>query len=297
MVSSHRRATLRPAALIQRALLHAALLLISFVCLLPLILVLSASFSSERAITEYGYTLLPREWSTFAYEYILTDPRQLVSAYSVTIGVTVIGTAAGLLIMAMLAYGLSRKQFVLRRPLSFYVFFTMLFNGGLVPWYILIVNYLQLKNSLAVLILPYLVVPWFVLLLRTYFAGLPDELFDAARIDGAGEWRIFFQIVLPLARPALATVGLFIALMYWNDWWLALLFIEDQRLIPLQYLLFNIMRTIDFLAASPQTVGVPVPVQPARMALAVLAIGPIIFAALFVQRYFVRGITIGAIKE
>jgi putative aldouronate transport system permease protein len=173
----------------------------------------------------------------------------------------------------------------------------MLFNAGLVPWYMMITQGLHLKNTLAVLILPYLVVPWFVLLLRTYFTSLPEALIDAAKIDGAGEGRIFFQIVLPLSTPALATVGLFCMLMYWNDWWLGLLFIDDRTLYPLQLLLYTILKNIQFLAANPQTTGVAVPSQTVRMALAVLAIGPIVFAFLSVQRYFIRGITLGGIKD
>lgn len=273
------------------------LLALSVICLLPLILVISASLSDERALARSGYSILPREFSSFAYRYILTDASQIVRAYGVTTLVTLLGSAAGLLIMSLLAYGLSRKTFAFRRPLAFFVLFTMLFNAGLVPWYIVITQMLHLKNTLAVLILPYLVVPWYVLLLRTYFMSLPEALLDAARIDGAGEWRIFFQIVMPLSTPALATVGLFCMLMYWNDWWLGLLFIDERGLYPLQLLLYTILRNIQFLAANTQTTGVAVPAQTVRMALAVLAIGPIIFAFLTVQRYFIRGITLGGLKD
>jgi hypothetical protein len=142
--------------------------------------------------------------------------------------------------MSLLAYALSRSRFKYRKQLSFYVFFTMLFNGGLVPWYIWLTQGLHLKDKVEALILPYLIVPWFVLLLRTYFAQLPEELLDSARVDGAGEWRIFFQFVVPLSTPSLATIGLFCILMYWNDWWLALLFINEPKLHPLQYMLYTI---------------------------------------------------------
>jgi putative aldouronate transport system permease protein len=289
--SSHRAETA-----LAKTSIHLILTVISMIALLPFLLVVSASFSDEKAIARNGYTLFPTQFSTSAYEYILSDPGQIINSYAVTIAVTLIGSVLGLLLMAMLAYVLSRKDFFLRKPFSFYVFFTMLFNGGLVPWYILITQGLQLKNTLTVLIAPYLIVPWFVLLLRTFFTQLPEELFDAARMDGASEWRIFFRIVLPLSTPALATVGLFCILMYWNDWWLALLFIDDRRLMPLQYLLYNISSNIDFLTTAPQMLGVPVPALPARMAMAVIAIGPIALAYLFVQRYFVRGITVGAFK-
>jgi len=257
---------------------------------------ISASFSSETDISRYGYSLFPRSFTTAAYQYILQDPGQILTAYGVTITVTVIGTCLGVLIMALMAYPLSRKDFFLRKPLSFYVFFTLLFNGGVVPLYILVTHYLQLKDTLEALILPYLVMPWYVLLLRTYFAAVPRELIDAAKIDGSGEWRIFFQIVVPLSRPALATVALFSALVFWNDWYLALLFINSTNLVPLQYLLYQISTDITVLQTSSQAFGVQIPALSAQMAIAVLAVGPITLAFLFVQRYFVSGITLGGVK-
>jgi len=173
----------------------------------------------------------------------------------------------------------------------------MLFYGGLVPTYIVISQILGLRNNLLVLILPIMVVPTYVLILRTYFSALPEELIDAAKIDGAGEWRIFFQIVFPLSTPAFATIGLLCALMYWNDWFLSLLYIDDPQLYSLQYLLYRLLGNIQVLQVNPQVSPVAVPASPARMALAVLAIGPIIFAALAAQKYFVRGITLGGIRE
>ena len=279
-----------------RLIIHVVLASLSILFLLPLVLVISASLSDENAIGKFGYTLLPQQFSTFAYHYILQDPSQIVQAYGISILVTGVGSGLSLLVMSLLAYPLSRRDFGLRRPLSFYVFFTMLFNGGLVPFYILVTQYLHLQDNLLALILPYLVVPWFVLLLRTYFASLPPELIEAAKIDGAGEWRIFFRVVAPLSTPALATVGLFSMLLYWNDWWLGLLFINDTHLVPLQYLLYKLMTNISTLAANSQTTGVAIPAQSVRMAMAVLAIGPIAFAFLFVQRYFIRGITLGGLK-
>jgi putative aldouronate transport system permease protein len=198
--------------------------------------------------------------------------------------------------MALLAYPISRPDFRLRKPLSFYIFFTMLFNAGVVPLYIFVTDYLHLQDTLIILILPYLVVPWFVLLLRTFFSRLPQELLEAARIDGAGEWRTFFQIVLPLSTPSLATVGLFSMLLYWNDWWLSLLFIDNAKLFPLQYLLYRLITNIDAIAASSQMGGVQLPTDSVRMAMAILAIGPIVFAFAFIQRYFISGITLGGVK-
>lgn len=275
---------------------HLVLGLIGLACVIPMMLVISVSLSEEKALARNGYSLLPVGFSTFAYTYILQQPAQILQAYGVTIFVTVVGTLLGLLLCALLGYAISRKDYRLRGALSFYVFFTLLFNGGVVPFYILMTRYLGLKDNILALILPYLVTSWYVLILRTSFAQLPTELLDAARIDGAGEWRIFFQIVLPLSKPVLATIGLFFILRFWNDWFLALLFINDQHLFPLQYLLYVLMANINFLASNPHTTGMAIPTQSARMAMAVLAFGPALFSFLLLQKYFVRGITIGGLK-
>lgn len=280
--------------------LHAALLIITVLFLIPLVVVVSASFTDEIALTRNGYGLWPSQFSLDAYNYILLDPSQILRSYGVTISVTVIGTVLGLIVMSLLAYALARQDFTWRRPLAFFVFFTVLFNGGLVPTYILVTQYLKLRDTLWVLILPYLVVPWFVFLLRTYFLTLPKEFIESARIDGANEWQIYLNIILPLSTPALATIGLFCILMFWNDWWLALLYINERRLYPLQYLLFAILRNAEFLStnstASAMLTSVKVPLQTIRMAMAVIAIGPVAIAFLALQRYFVRGITLGGIK-
>ena len=281
-----------------RFFVHSGLFFISCLMILPMLLVVSASFSTDQDLVTSGYALLPQHFTFAAYQYILSDPGEVFNAYGVTLLITVIGTVVGVLIMALFAYALSRRSFTYRKFLAFAVFFTLLFNGGLVPAYILVTQYLHLKNTLMVLILPTLAVPWFILLLRTYFLGLPQELLDAAKIDGAGEWRIFFRIVIPLSTPALATIGLFSMLAYWNDWFTALLYIDDQRLFPLQYLLYQLTSSIDYLSshANTQTVGITVPVQSVRMAMVVIATGPIVFAFLLVKRYFVRGITVGSLK-
>src|SRR6266699_591470 len=200
--SQHSVRRIRPSRLV----MHAFLLLLSFLFLAPLILMISASFSSETAISQYGYSLFPRSFTTAAYQYILQDRSQILTAYGVTITVTLIGTCVGVLVMALLAYSLSRKDFFLRNPLSFYVFFTLLFNGGLVPLYILVTHYLQLQDTLAALILPYLVMPWYVLLLRTYFAALPSDLHHAAHTDPARHSRIIVPILVPLSRSVRAIV-------------------------------------------------------------------------------------------
>jgi putative aldouronate transport system permease protein len=276
--------------------IHTFVVLMCIAAVLPLLLIVAASFTDEQALTINGYQLVPSQWSLNAYTYLLREPDQLVRSYGVSLLVTTVGSALSLLIMSMLAYAISRRDFPLRNILAFYVFFTLLFNGGLVPYYILVMRTLQLKNNILALILPYLVMPFFVLLLRTYFAALPRELIEAAKVDGAGEWRIFFRIVVPLSTPALATVGLFSILLYWNDLWQALLFIDDQRLYPLQFLLYRLIHNVSILQENAVAQGTPQPYQSVRMAMAVLAIGPVLFAFLFTQRYFVRGITLGGIK-
>lgn len=282
-----------------RLAINTILLVISLACLLPFLVVLSASLSTENSLVNAGYTLWPQEFNTLAYEYLLVDSAQVMNAYLISLLVTGIGAPLSLLIMALVAYAMTRKHFQYRKAIAFYIFFTMLFSGGLVPSYILITQYLKLKDTLPVLILPSLVVGGWVLILRTYFRDLPEELLDAARIDGAGEWRTFFQIVVPLSTPGLATVGLFSALMYWNDWFTPLLYIEKAALFPIQYLLYTIVNNMDFLDLLSQQAGVRVdpPRIPARMAMVVLAIGPILLAYPFVQRYFIRGIRVGSLKE
>ncbi|MEM7531295.1 MAG: carbohydrate ABC transporter permease [Chloroflexota bacterium] len=275
---------------------HIILGVVGLLCLVPMMVVISISLSDEKAIAINGYSLLPQEFTVKAYTYVLQQPQQILQAYFVTVAVTAIGTVLGLLLSSLLAYALSRKDYKLRNVLSFYVFFTLLFSGGMVPFYILVTRYLGLRDNMLALILPYMVTAWYVLILRTSFSQLPQDLLDAARIDGAGEWRIFFQIVLPLSKPVLATIGLFFILRYWNDWFLALLFIDNNALYPLQYLLYILMANISFLASNPQTTGVPIPVQSARMAMAVLAFGPALFSFMLLQKYFVRGITIGGLK-
>ncbi len=291
----------RRSRITSRVCIHTVMIVFGALCIIPLIAVLSISLSSEQSIRQEGYGLLPREWSTTAYRYILSNPRGIVHSYAITFLVTGLGTLLSLLVISLLAFPLSRPDYRYRNKVSFYVFFTMLFSGGLVPWYILIVRYLQLKNTLPVLILPYLVVPWFVLLLRTFFRQLPLSLFESARIDGASEFRSFWTILLPLSKPALATIGLFICLNYWNDWWLALLYIETERLVPLQYMLYRMMNNIVFLTSQMTSTAVTIdlsrlPNESARMAMCVLAAGPMLFIFPFFQKYFVRGLMAGSLK-
>lgn len=278
------------------ALIHAIMILVSAACLLPLLLIVSASLTDEQALVEHGFQLVPTRWSVYAYQFLLGDPGQIMRAYAVSVVVTLVGSTLSLLLMSLLGYAMSRKDFLLRKPISFFVFFPLLFNAGLVPFYIVMTRTLGLKDNLLALILPPLVLPFLTLLLRTYFSNLPFELIEAAKLDGASEWRIFFQIIVPLSTPALATVGLFSLLFYWNDLYLSLLFINNAQLYNLQYLLYKIISNLNILAdAFSQSTTSP-PLQSVRMAMAVFAMGPMLFAFLFVQQYFVRGITLGSLK-
>ncbi len=275
------------------------LLVIGVVCILwliPLVMILSASFTEESTLINTGYQILPPKFSLEAYHWLWNDPSLLLNAYGVSIVVTFVGTVCSVLIMSLLAFALSRKELKLRNVLTFIVFFTMLFNGGLVPYYINMSRVLGVKDTLWALILPYLVTPFNVLLMRTYFAGLPKDLFDAARVDGASEWRIFFRIVVPLSTPALATVGLFTMLQYWNDMYQALLFIENQHLYPLQYTLYKLLVNTQMLNELTVQTGAPVPHLSVTMAMAVIAIAPVTLCFLLAQKYFVRGITLGSLK-
>jgi putative aldouronate transport system permease protein len=281
-------------------LLNGVLLLLTFLFLTPLWVVVSASFTDEIALTKDGYGLWPTQFSASAYRYILQNPTQIVNAFGVTLLVTLIGTLVSLLVNSLTAYVLARTDFTWRRPFSFYIFFTMLFNGGLVPSYILITQYLKLRDTLLVLIVPMLMSPWYIFLLRTYFSTLAKEFIDSAKLDGANEWQIYWRIFMPLSTPALATIALFTILGYWNDWWLALLYISDAALYPLQYLLYAILRNAEFLTSNANSSAmlgsVKVPLQTVRMAMAVIAIVPVAIAFVTLQRYFVRGLTIGGIK-
>ena len=276
------------------------LIALALACVLPVLLVLSISFSSMDAIYENGYTFLPSGFNVKAYAYIFKDMSQILTSYWVSIRVVAFGGFFSVLLTAMIAYPISRKSFRYNRQITFIIFFTMLFNGGLVPSYMLMTNVLHLKNTIFALILPYMISGWNVMMVRTFFKGLPEEIFEAATVDGCGEYRIFFTIVLPMSKPAIATVALLQVLRYWNDWWLGLLYIEKDALVPLQYMLYRLMNNIAEmqremsagLGMSPSEF----PTEPARMAMAVIAAGPMLCVFPFFQKYFAKGMTVGAVK-
>jgi len=282
-----------------KGIIHLVFIIASILCVLPLLLVLSVSLSNESSIYKDGYHLIPKIFSLKAYEFIFSGSSPVLGAYLVTIIVTILGTLLHLYISSMLAYGLSRKEVKYTKALSFLVFFCLLFSGGLLPWYILITKYLHMKDTIIVLIFPYLVSSVNILIMKNFFKGVPDSIVEAARIDGSSEYNTFLKIVLPVSKPVLATIGLFVAVFYWNDWMTCSLFINNPKLYNLQFLLQSIMNNIAYLQGNPmlEKVGTNLPDETARMATCILAIGPIILAYPFLQKYFEKGLTIGAVKE
>ena len=274
--------------------------------LLPVFLIVIVSFSSTESINQVGYNFFPVEWSMEGYYYTFKMGSQLVYSYLVTIANSVIGTALGLLIMSMYAYVICQKRFWLERGLTWYLFFTMLFGGGLVPSYILNVRYYHLKDTFWILLISGLLNAYWVIILRTFIkTSIPEALFDSARIDGAGHFTIFFRIVCPLFKAGLGTIGLFSFVARWNDWFTGMLYIENNRLVPLQTLLTQLQNNVDYLKANSRIASTPgglemlknLPGTNLRMACTVLAVVPILFAYPFFQRYFVQGLTVGSIKE
>ena len=275
--------------------------LFSFFCLYPFLLVISGSFTSRAAAVMHGFTLIPREFTLEAYKILFSNSRAIINAYRVTLIVTFFGTILALLINSMMAFVLSRPSLFGRKFLNIYVLITMLFSGGMVPWYIICTRYLHLQDSYLALIFPMVVSAWNIFLIRNYFKSIPDALYESAKIDGARDFTIYRRIYLPLGKPVLATVLLFSALGYWNDWWLGLMLINRQEMQPLQMLLRAIIANIQFLQsndASPemQRMMANIPGDGVRMALVIITTGPIILLYPFVQRYFVKGIMLGSVK-
>ncbi|GGI44119.1 sugar ABC transporter permease [Paenibacillus marchantiophytorum] len=279
-----------------------AVIIVSFVvCLFPFLMIISASLTQNESIIRSGYHLIPQVFSIEGYKTVFRFPEQVLKAYGVTLFVTLVGTVTGLFFMTMAGYVLQRRDFKYRNHFSFYIYFTTLFGGGLVPWYILLANYLKLTDSYAVLILPGLMSPFLIILMRSFIkSAIPEELIESAKIDGANDFKIYYSVVLQLSMPGIATVGLFLALHYWNGWLLSSLFINDPNKYELQYYLYNVINTMRFVSQMGAGTGVvmtgEMPTESTKMAMAIVVTGPILFLYPFVQRYFVKGLTIGAVK-
>lgn len=274
--------------------------LFALFCLAPFVLILSASFSSEATIMKTGFGLLPKDFTLTAYEWIFKAPRQIIGSYVVTIVMTTCGTAIGLFIISMTGYALNRKDFPFRNHISFFIYFTTLFSAGLAPTFLWIARDLGLRGSYFAVFLQLLMTPWLIILMKNFMRTVPYEIIESGKVDGAGDFRIFIQLCLPMMKPALATIGLFLALGYWNEWYLSSLYLGSTvEFKPLQYHLYNIINTANALRNSVAGSNVSItnlPSNTLKMASAIVAIGPILLLYPFIQKYFVSGITIGAVK-
>ena len=289
---------------VSQTILGMLLFIYALFCFLPVVLVVIVSFSSTESLNSKGFSFFPQEWSLQAWKYVLNFGKQLAVSYGVTIYVTVVGTFFSLIVMSMFAYGLSRKCFELRGCLSVMMLITMLFSGGTLSNYIVKTSLYHLKDTLAVLILPG-ISAMNIIIFRTYIQGnIPDSLIESARIDGAGEFRTFWQIAMPCMKPCLASVGFMQAVTYWNAWNAAYLYISSPSKTPLQLLLIRIEKNIDYLLNNAEEIPSDVfagmskniPQENGRMAILLFALGPIMIAYPFFQKYFIKGITLGAVK-
>lgn len=279
-------------------------LFISFLaisCLLPFLIMVSASFENEKVLVTQGYHLLPKQFTIYAYQIILGGSNEIVGSYVVTVLLTIIGTTLGLFITAMTGYVLQRPDFQRRNKVSLFLFFTTLFSGGLVPFYLLMTRYLHLKNNYLAILLPSLLSAWNIIMMKNFIRNsIPHSVSEAANIDGASPFITFTRVIFPMSKPALATIGLFIGLGYWNEWYNSMLFLDSSVAYrPLQLLLYNLINRAEYLKnsmAGRNILTQNLPLETVKMATAVLATGPIILAYPMVQKYFISGITIGAVK-
>lgn len=282
-----------------KIVLYIILIAISIIWIIPILFIFSLSITTNTSLQEVGYSLIPRSITFDAYKYIVKNPDQIADSYKVSILVTLIGTIAGLLITTGLAYAMSRKDFLMSKGINRFMTFALLFHGGLIPTYIVVTQWLHLGNTIYVLILLLLVSPWNVFLMRSFLAGIPSELREAASIDGANEFQIYFRIILPLAKPGLTTIGILIMFTYWNDWYTGMLYIDDMKLVPLQLLLYKVISNIQFILQNAQymtSAMTDFPTIGARMATCVLSIAPMLIIFPFFEKYLAKGITIGSVK-
>ena len=272
----------------------------SIVCVVPFLMILSGSFTDNHTILTQGYSILPRDVTIDAYKTIFKAPKDIFQAYKMTIYYTIVGTFVGLMMITLTAYVISRKEFKYRNKISFLIYFTSIFGGGMIPWYLMYANVLGLKGSTLAIWFPALMSPFLIILMRTFIMGsVPDAITESAKIDGAGHVKIFFQIVMPVLGPGLATVGLFLALGYWNDWYRSSMFSTSSKTWELQFYLYDLLNATTALKQMSQSTSIStadLPTQSVKLAMAVVATGPVLLFYPFVQRYFVSGITVGAVK-
>lgn len=278
---------------------YALIGLFALACVIPFYLIIIASFTSDSTLIREGYPLFLRELSLESYHLCLKNPTAILRSYATTIGVTLVGTLMAVLIATMTGYVLSRQDFVWRNKFSFFFFFTTLFSGGLVPWYMMCVRYLNFKNNYLGILLPLMFSVWNMIIAKSFMAGIPSAISESAKIDGANDFVIFVRLILPLSKPLLATLSLFSALAYWNDWYNCMLYVTDENMFTLQYYLQRMLGSAEAMRIVAEKSGLPltsVPLESMKMAMTVIATGPIVLLYPFVQRYFVKGLTIGAVK-
>ena len=287
----------------EQVALNIVLILLSVAAIAPFLLLLSSSLTLESTLVQEGYRFFPKNFSLYSYEYLFQSGGKIFRAYGITILVTVIGTTLGVLMTTMFAYPLSRRELPHRMVFSFFVFFTMLFSGGLVPAYMMWTQTFHIKNTLAALIIPGLLMNGFyIIMMRSFFtANIPDALIEAARIDGCGEYRILFQIVMPLSLPMMVTLILMMGLGYWNDWMNSLYYVTDEKLFSIQAILNTIITNIQFITSGAGSLASNVdmsklPSVGVRMAIAIVGIIPVLIIYPFFQKYFIRGIVVGGVK-
>ena len=276
----------------------------TIMCLFPFAYVIIISFTSEESIVRNGFQLIPEAWSLDAYKFLWSVKDQLLQSYWITIVVTIVGTVISVMMITFYSYAISRPQFKYRKFFTFLALFTMLFSGGMVPTYIVATQFLGIKNTIWALILPLAMNAFYIIIMRTFFIrSVPEAILESARIDGASELRSFFQIVFPLSLPGIATIALFSTLGYWNDWFNALLYIDQPNLVPLQSLLMKIEANLEFMrqnveiSAMQSSLFDTIPADAAKMAMVVIATLPIAVSYPFFQKYFVGGLTVGGVKE
>ncbi|WP_082811974.1 carbohydrate ABC transporter permease [Clostridium sp. Marseille-P299] len=301
---SKRKSRLNTVSVPAEIIIYIILGLFCLLCIVPFIFVVIISFTSMDSIREIGYSFWPKEWALDAYKYVIDLGDQLWRSYFNSFFITILGTILSVLMCILYSYALFRQDFKYRRFFSFFSFFTMMFGGGLAPTYVVCKTLLGLSDNYAALIVPMLVSPFNIIIMRTFFqSSVPDSLIEAAAIDGSGEYNTLFRIIIPIAKPGIATVGLLNALAYWNEWFIAMLYVRDAKYYPLQYLLMQMQNNVEFLVKNANILGVEaaniranLPSDSLRMALVVLIVVPIACAYPFFQRYIISGLTIGSVK-
>lgn len=287
-------------AVIFNIITYSLLAIGAIVCVFPFIVIVSGSLTDNNTILTQGYSILPRDITLSAYQTIFRAPKDILQAYKMTFFYTIVGTAIGLIMITLTGYVISRREFKYRNAVSFLIYFTSIFGGGMIPWYLMYANVLNLKGSTFAIWFPALMSPFLVILMRTFIVGsVPEAITESAKIDGAGHFTIFAKIVMPVLGPGLATVGLFLALGYWNDWYRSSMFSTDSSTWELQFYLYDMLNATTALKQMAQSTSIStseLPTQSVKLAMAVVATGPVLLLYPFVQRFFVSGITVGAVK-